>query len=343
MTTQDLSGANADALERRIAALEEELRENKMALMRLHPDHHTLAEPRVHPGKRGYLFKWLDRSIGWTGTKWALRFVTLENGHLSTFASHLDSSPRYTMALRGCAVRDDGWKLNRRHRSGAKGSHQGSQPPFDEPGAYFFVFSVYNRPDVGQDDADITPLLRFSTTTLAEKTQWIQRISEACEYCESDAFAADEARRMQEQARQMEEQTAMASAMPEASKGTLPPLYFAPAAVPKRRPRRSSKKLFRTTSRNLNADDADARSTKGYPPSKPMHRTSAPSYLSAEAPVQNYRGFFNLGIILLVVSNFRLILGRSCGVQYVLAFDRAVVSHPLKQPCGGRGLWSQNC
>ena len=27
--------------------------------------------------KRGYLFKWLDRTIGWSGTKWGLRFVVL--------------------------------------------------------------------------------------------------------------------------------------------------------------------------------------------------------------------------------------------------------------------------
>lgn len=40
-----------------------------------------------------------------------------------------------------------------------------------------------------------------------------------------------------------------------------------------------------------------------------MHREAEPSYLSSEAPVQNLRGFLNLGIIILVVSNFRLILG----------------------------------
>lgn len=47
---------------------------------------------------------------------------------------------------------------------------------------------------------------------------------------------------------------------------------------------------------------------KGYPPSKPMHRSAAPSCLSPEGPPQSYRGFFNLAILLLVVSNFRLLL-----------------------------------
>jgi hypothetical protein len=104
----------------------------------------------------------------------------------------------------------------------------------------------------------------------------------------------------------------MAMAMPEAKEGTLPPLYF--ATVPKKPRRRPSfsgipdAKTFQSKSRDTDVDKAEARSTKSYPPSKPMHRSAAPSYLSGEAPTQNYRGFFNLGIIILVVSNFRLIL-----------------------------------
>jgi len=67
--------------------------------------------------------------------------------------------------------------------------------------------------------------------------------------------------------------------------------------------------MFRSKSRNFgDADKAETRSTKGYPPSKPMHRAAEPSLLSMEAPAQNYRGMFNLGIIILLVSNFRLML-----------------------------------
>jgi diacylglycerol O-acyltransferase-1 len=50
-----------------------------------------------------------------------------------------------------------------------------------------------------------------------------------------------------------------------------------------------------------------------------MHRSAAPSVLSAEAPTQNYRGLFNLGIIILVVSNFRLILSAVRKHGFVLA------------------------
>lgn len=247
----------------------------------------------------------------WGGTRWALRFVALEHGKISYYRSHADESPRYVLSLRGCGVRDEGWKRNRRHVPKKKGE----DPPLDCPGAYFFIFSIYQRPDSTkkQDDSEVVPLLRFSTPSLAEKQQWIMLISECCAYTETDAFLEHEASRAAELARQQQEQVKMAMAMPEAKEGTLPPLYFAPGVKPKHRRRQSFSKLpdakaYRTKSMEVDADKVDARSTKGYPPSKPMHRASGPSYLSVEAPVQNYRGLLNLGVIILVVSNVRLIL-----------------------------------
>lgn len=131
-------------------------------------------------------------------------------------------------------------------------------------------------------------------------------------YCETDAFLTDEAARLAELERQRQQQITMANAMPEATPGTLPPLYF--ASEPRKHVRRPSfskqpeSKMFRTKSGHLDADKLEERSRKSYPHSKPMHRVAEPSYLSAEAPLQNYRGFFNLAMIILVVSNFRLIL-----------------------------------
>jgi diacylglycerol O-acyltransferase-1 len=268
--------------------------------------------------------------------------VTLENGRISYYGSHTDDSPRYVLNMRGCGVRDDGWKRNRRHVSKTKGD-----PPLDEPGAYFFLFSIYHRPDSvrdqdDQDDSEIVPLLRFSTPSHAERSQWIQLISEACAYCETDAFVESEASRVAELALQLQEQAQMASAMPEAKEGTLPPLYFAPGKAKHSRHQSFSKlpsaKLFRTKSKNFDADKVDARSTKGYPPSKPMHRATAPSYLSVEAPVQNYRGFFNLGIIVLLVSNFRLILGTVQRHGFVL---NRVVEHYRDLPHISRDPWEE--
>jgi hypothetical protein len=284
------------------------------------------------PGKESYLFKWLDRTIGWGGTKWALRFVKLNRGRISYYYSHLETSPRYTLSLRGCAIADEGWKRNRRHVS--KVTPKGKDPPIDELGAYFFVFSIYHRPDTssftmnrqssassshstasggGTDMNDFVPLLRFSTPSLAEKTQWIELLSDACAYCETDAFLAEEAIRNAEEESRRQQQQQLAQAMPQAERGTLPPLYFATGSDSKRslhtrRPSFSKlpkSDMFRTMSKSRDAEKSE---TKGFPPSRPVHRTAAPSVLSAEAPTQNYRGLFNLGIIILIVSNFRLVL-----------------------------------
>jgi diacylglycerol O-acyltransferase-1 len=123
---------------------------------------------------------------------------------------------------------------------------------------------------------------------------------------------AEEAAHAVEQAKSREQALAMAAEMPEAEKGTLPPLYFVPPRPKLKRVPSGSKlnkpRLYRTKSGNLDAEKLEGRSTMGYPPSKPMHRSAAPSYLSPDAPLQNYRGFFNLGMILLVVSNFRILL-----------------------------------
>jgi diacylglycerol O-acyltransferase-1 len=267
------------------------------------------------PSKSGYLFKWQDRSIGFSGSKWALRFVKADRGRLSYYYSHLETQPRYVLSLRGCAVRDEGWKRNRRAKT-----KLGKDPPLEEAGAYFFVFSIYYRPDSSSiakhnHNESFVPLLRFSTTSMAEKTQWIQILSEACAYCETDAFLREEANRNQEEESRRQQQLKMVQDMPQAERGTLAPLYF---AVDKRSEERRSNllrrpshaklpksNLFRTTSKSRDAEKVVDRS---YPPSKPMHRASAPSHLSSEAPTQNYRGFLNLAMIILIVSNFRILL-----------------------------------
>ena len=190
---------------------------------------------------------------------------------------------------------------------------QTTPPPIEEAGAYFHVFSIYQRLE---DDAEIVPLLRFSTPSLAAKNQWMMLISEACAYADTDDFLeAEQAARIDEENRRLQH-LAMVNAMPQATgKGTLPPLYFGHHAPPttttkshRRRPSGTKKPSYKTESRDKNAERVDAQSRKGYPPSKPMHREAAPSYLSEEAPVQNYRGLFNLAVIILAVSNARLIL-----------------------------------
>ena len=301
----------AKELKKRVKRLERDLKEAHESLAKLGGEPATRSSFLPPPFKGGYLFKWQDRSIGWSGTKWALRYVALDRGRMSYYSSHLETQARYTLSLRGCAVSDEGWKRNRRHTS--RKTPKGLDPPLEEVGAYFFVFSIYQRPDSADpgDTTDFVPLLRFSTPSLAEKTQWIQLLSEACAYSETDSFLAEEARRNAEEENRRQQQIAMASTMPHAEKGTLPALYFAPAKSKLNTVKRPSfsklpqSKLFRTKSLSNDADKAEK---KAFPPSKPVHRNAAPSFLSIEAPTQNYRGFFNLAIIILIVSNFRLVL-----------------------------------
>lgn len=152
---------------------------------------------QLPPEKSGYLYKWADRSIGWGGTKWGLRFVRLEHGHFSYFKCHEDKSPRYILTLKNCAVRDEGSKANKRHGGFVQSSSHGetkknspkvlsstataltvassslsdaSRNHYEEvedelpnatsitPGSHFHVFSIYHRHSTAKtDDDNINP------------------------------------------------------------------------------------------------------------------------------------------------------------------------------------------
>ena len=267
--------------------------------------------------KSGYLYKWQDRTIGWTGTKWDLRFVRLERGRLSYYRTHTDPSPRYMLTLRNCAVRDDGLKKNKRFWKRSANMEVDIQTP----GAYFHVFSIYHRTE-GDDDAgeekedlDIVPLLRFSTQSYAEKSLWIEQLSEACAFCDTDEFA------------KYEQELKDNNASIHSDKETLPPMIFAPPppAKIKRYPSNSNIKRRKGSYVTLNtlkdAPKSHTQQKSGYAPSRPMHRSASPSYLSDEAPMQNYRGLLNLGIIILVISNFRILLGTMAEYGNVIMID----------------------
>lgn len=216
------------------------------------------------PAKSGYLFKELDRAIGWGGIKWSLRHVVIENGRLSYYSNQANTSnPNYQLQLQGCGVRDDGWKKNTRFRGKSD----------SESGAMFYLFSIYQRPeDEGVDEIEITPLLRFSTPSKAQHENWIKVVAATCAYCETDDFAIAEAVRRQNSLAQQQEVAKMATLMPGSNRGTLPPLYFGTPALKRTKSMTklpSRPKLFRTRSREFNADQREAKSTKGYPPSKP--------------------------------------------------------------------------
>lgn len=302
-----------DDLRREIQRLRQQLHEasrasgnSDAALPTLGQTDSTITTGVAPPEKSGYLFKWQDRTIGWGGTKWALRYVRLNHGQLSYYKSHEERSPRYIMTLKNCAVRDEGSKVNKRHGS----AKNGESSDHHAVGSRFYVFSVYRRvKNWGDSDAqydnedDIIPLLRFSTQSLAEKILWVDLISESCAYCDSEEFALYHQQQQEIQQKQQEQQI-------RTEKGTLPALVFeAPRLTHKRLPSGHKLNEMGKSFRKKSVDKDAARSNKiSYPPSKPMHRQSNPSYLSDGSHVQNYRGLFNLLLLILVLSNFRLLL-----------------------------------
>jgi len=103
-------------------------------------------------------------------------------------------------------------------------------------------------------------------------------------------------------------------------------IFAPPLPEGERRPRKTSseavleaKKSYVSLAEAGVGDEAAAEATsassarsangpKPYPPSRTVHRGVGHSYLSSEAPTQNYRGLFNLSLIVLVVSHIRQIL-----------------------------------
>jgi len=275
---------------------------------------------KTPPPKSGYLFKWQDRDLTWGGSKWDLRNVSLIGGQLSYKKSHLDAVPRYVLSLQSCAVRDDGYKLNKRH--GTKEPYSKKTPPLDESGAYFHVFSIYNRTQSKSDNqADvIIPLLRFSTPSLAEKNDWIQLLSQHIEFADLNPRSSMQylsSDPLYQELNSLNTPIIPSNYLLNHRPGTLPPLYFVPpSSLPnykknKRRTRYPSGiNLRNTVTVNKDADASSSHRGGEYPPSKPMHRRSEHSYLSYENPsLPNYRGLLNLAVIILIVSNFRILLG----------------------------------
>ena len=196
------------------------------------------------------------------------------------------------------------------------------QSQHHEVGSRFYVFSIYQRhsktttinpgekeqQDDDEDD-EIIPLLRFSTQSYAEKLQWIDLISQSCAYCDTDEFALRQHQKDQGILLPSSSSTARLQQQSRSKRGTLPKLVFETPQLISRHPSGYNLKNKKDFQSKSTSKDAARSHTISYPPSKPMHRQASPSYLSPEgADSQNYRGLFNLLLIILVVSNFRLLL-----------------------------------
>jgi hypothetical protein len=73
----------------------------------------------------------------------------------------------------------------------------------------------------------IVPLFTFSTSSLIERTEWMNHTQDECHCCKTERYHNQEIQRKVDFDQQVKEQQRMV--MPEAKDGTLPALYFAPS------------------------------------------------------------------------------------------------------------------
>ena len=269
--------------------------------------------------KRGYLYKWRDREISFA-SKWGLRYFILTGSSLSYFVDDREHRPRRTIDLSNCFVRDEGVKQNGK----------------------YYVFGVYLNSDYENDNNNL--LLRLSCGSASEAKQWIEMLHTACNSNFNDqkvheisgVLAEDDANFKLLSARSKEPSFKELPISIDVSDMPSPTIE---------RVKSSEWVLQKSLSRTLihsNESPSDRRgsiasnivmneSCGSYPlslkpnemsvgtkkqekkkaphmaASKPIHTAAVPSALSEDARQQNYRGFFNLGVIILALSNFKLI------------------------------------
>ena len=350
--------------------------------------------------KRGYLYKLRDREISFAN-RWGLRYFVLQGSTISYFGDVQDQRPRRTFDLSNCIVRAEGIKK----------------------GGAFYVFSIYlisSTSGAGSSTASSASLLlKLSTESEADRSQWIEMLEQACAFKESsnsesapsspDAKSKakgdfsfdsiDSKRGFENELRtttsysasnqhfnqdnvitvgegelieDWSSSPAIETELPVTDSGG----DLSPALL--KRVRSSNAMLKKSQSRQtlarkillartpidfqISVDSGrggggsrteglakdskviTVKSFKPFPGSKPMHIRSNVSPLSSESrpSEQNYRGFFNLGVIILVLSHARLIMDSHVKHGFVPAWRGLAAStrSPIKEIALSRPLLS---
>ena len=263
---------------------------------------HAGVDPNIGEGSlSGYLYRYKPSKLGVMGLgprgKWVLRFFVIRGGSLKCYMRAEQQGHIETWRLKNCDVDYEGPKKDGR----------------------FFAISV-RRLDaeniIGDERGGL--LLRFSATKAEEALRWLEALRSAISVAEDEGedetsgagksvgalgLAAMEVPDDGESDRSAEGPSRVAALEAElqASVAAAAASPTLPLPPPSPSPRRTSKGRASGT----RAKRFDPRM---YPASKPIHRQSRPSPLSADAEEQNFRGFMNLGGLLLVVVNFRMIV-----------------------------------
>lgn len=292
--------------------------------------------------KKGYLYKWREREI-YYAAKWGLRYFILQGNKISYYANEHDNRPRRTIDLSNCYIRDEGRK---------KGHH---------------IFSVYlgsTTPAEGENPLDSSLLLRLSSESSAEASQWIDMLEQGCvlkdgsfpplntpsvSFVSEPTQTSDSALNRKPYVDPCDDPTPVSIDSSEIAGewghphivnssddlSTLAEEVRPTSSLPSvmlRRVQSSTKVLQKSQSRQTFArrilstraplegpgtpTHSPAKRTKAkgihksFPAFKPMHVQAQTSPLSPDLSKVdiNFRGFFNLGVIILLISHLELII-----------------------------------
>ncbi len=135
--------------------------------------------------KRGYLYKYRDRHIGWA-SKWAKRYFSLQGSTLSYYGDETESRPRRTFDLSQCIVRNEGTSRNGNHHIFAiylAHSNSNVADTDDNHDNIVDTDDIINDEFIEYND-DYTPaltlMLRVSTEHKAEAKQWCEMLEQGC-------------------------------------------------------------------------------------------------------------------------------------------------------------------
>lgn len=277
--------------------------------------------------KRGYLHKWRDREISFA-SKWGLRYFVLQGSTLSYFGDDHDQRPRRTFDLSRCLVRSEGTKKQDTYHVFSlyvvNGNEAEMAPSLllrlsSENGVearqwidmleqactlaeYNSAMLSDNKPVRKSNSAEkfkdmIVGLLGPAGND--DDEDWSNGPISATETLvdHSDDLSPIMLKRVRSSSAMLKKIYSRQT-MAREILGRRAPQVFTAASNSKVHPPSQRKQGIVTSA------------LKTFPGSKPMHIQSNPSPLSNDVRPgeQNYRGFFNLGVIILLLSHARLII-----------------------------------
>lgn len=272
--------------------------------------------------KRGYLHLWRDRTISYA-SRWGLRYFVLQGSSLSYFQDEDDKRPRKTVNITDCVVRAEGEKKN----------------------GQYHVFGIYLRSD--SEDIDVLQgglIMRLSAENYADARQWIDALEKASRAgTDEDASELDpqsEINGSSNDQKVLDDLKNIAAPTLERVKSTeitlrksksFRQLNIGGSNPPSRAPL-TEKKKGREKSAAINTgtivtegqtESTYQRLRRLFPASRSMHTKSALSPLSSETRPndQNYRGFFHLGVIILVMTHIRIIYDNFMKYGWLLQYE----------------------